>query len=92
MTDLIDIKNIKKEEVLTKLYNASKIQGMGFFQAVSGEMTIQEAKSLLDATDDKYFDYLHGKIMKIDLNSDILNTALYDRDNGPGAAKRALGL
>jgi hypothetical protein len=37
-----------------------------------------------------YFDYLHGRVMKIGLNTDDLEERLYDRDNGQGAAERAL--
>ncbi|GAG30986.1 unnamed protein product, partial [marine sediment metagenome] len=39
-----------------------------------------------------YFDYLKGRVMKINLSSDELRTALYDRDNGEGAAAQALDL
>ncbi|KKN19283.1 hypothetical protein LCGC14_0947120 [marine sediment metagenome] len=34
-----------------------------------------------------YFDYLHGKVMKVEINGQSLRTALYDRDNGTGAAQ-----
>ena len=37
-----------------------------------------------------YFDYLYGRIMKVDLSRDYFDPRLYDRDNGPGAAERAI--
>lgn len=88
---MIDLKNMNKAEVLAKLYNASRAQGMGFLQASSAEMTVQEAQKLLDSGDGN-FDYLNGRVMKIDLSGDELDPWLYDRDNGQGAAAAALGL
>jgi hypothetical protein len=40
----------------------------------------------------QYFDYLHGRVMKIFATERPLFVALYDRDNGEGAAARALGV
>lgn len=37
-----------------------------------------------------YFDYLNGKVLKVDLSTDELDTFLYNRDNGPDAAEKAL--
>ena len=88
---MIDIKDMNKAEVLAKLYNASGPQGMGFLKATSNEMTTDEAQALLDSGQD-YFDYLKGRVMKIDLHGDELDPWLYDRDNGQGAAAQALGL
>jgi hypothetical protein len=36
------------------------------------------------------FDYLHGRVMKVDLSGDSFDPWLYDRDNGEGAASRAI--
>lgn len=86
---MIDISKLDKAAVLAALYNNSKQQGMGFLQARGRiGMTIDEAKELL--TGDKYFDYLHGRVMKVDLSGDQLNERLYDRDNGAGAAQQAI--
>lgn len=90
MTD-IDISKMKKEYVLQKLFNSSRAQGMGFLQNHEEPMTSDEAKDLLD-DGQNYFDYLRGRVMKIDLSGDVLRTDLYDRDNGQGAAASALGV
>lgn len=84
----MNIKDKNKPAILAALYNNSKVQGMGWLQAKTGEMTEQEAAELL--RNQESFDYLHGKVMKIDLSSDELNPRLYDRDNGEGAALRAI--
>lgn len=39
-----------------------------------------------------YFDYFKGRVLKIYLDERPLFVALYDRDNGQGAAARALGI
>jgi len=87
---MIDLKNKDKAEVLAKLYNASQPLGMGFLQADGNDMTTEQARELLDAGQ-TYFDYLKGRVMKVDLSGDELDPWLYDRDNGLGAAAAALG-
>jgi hypothetical protein len=86
---MIDLKGKDKAEVLAKLYNASRPQGMGFLQATKQDMTRDEAAELL-ANGQTYFDYLRGRVMKVDLSGDELDPRLYDRDNGQGAASAAL--
>lgn len=86
----MDISHLNKADVLAALYNASKVQGLGFLQAVSGDMKKEQAENLLEQT--TYFDYLQGRVMKVDLSGNDLNPWLYDRDNGEGAAQRALDL
>jgi hypothetical protein len=87
----IDISKMNKCEVVAKLFNASKAQGMGFFQTGHNQkMSATEAEKHLDNAGDGYFDYLNGRVMKVDVSGDELNPSLYDRDNGQGAAERAL--
>ena len=89
----IDISRMNKAEVVAKLFNASKAQGMGFFQLGNDkQMSLAEAERALDEAGDGYFDYLNGRIMKVDVSGDSLSPRLYDRDNGEGAAARALGV
>lgn len=87
--DTISIEGLDKADVLAALYNGSRPQGIGFLQYEEKPMTRKEAEELLKGTD--YFDYLKGRVMKVSLSSDTeLNPWLYDRDNGPGAAERAI--
>jgi hypothetical protein len=84
----INISGLDKAEVLAALYNNSKTQGMGILHYTPEPMTIEEASELLKEIN--YFDYLKGRVMKVDLTSDTLDTWGYDRDNGKGAAYRAI--
>lgn len=88
----IDIKGLDKAEVLAALFNASRQQGMGFLDSSGNKpITIDDARECLVASGDQmYFDYLRGRVMKISLKKDTLDARLFDRDNGKGAAKRAL--
>ena len=80
-----------KAEALCALWSCSKVQGLGFLHAVkSTGMPLREAEELL--SQQTYFDYLHGRIMKVDFSSHEFDPILYDRDNGPGAASRAMDL
>lgn len=85
----IDISKLDKAEVLAALYNHSKQQGLGFLNPRGREpLSKAEAAELLKKG--TYFDYLAGRVMKVDLSGDVLETGLYDRDNGQGAAAAAL--
>ena len=85
---MLDIRNKDKAAVLAALYNAAKPLGMGFLFFDPTPMTITEAKNLLQQTTS--FDYVKGRVMKVDLSGSTFNPWLYDRDNGDGAAARAI--
>jgi hypothetical protein len=88
---VIDIAGLDKADVLAALYNASKQQGMGFVHARgASSMTVEEAQQELDNRREPCFDYLHGRVMKVDLSDNHLDEWGYDRDNGQGAAERAI--
>jgi hypothetical protein len=53
-------------------------------------MTYEQAEDILSKSHDKYFDYLKGRVMKIDLSGEMMDTWLYDRDNGQGSVKMVL--
>jgi len=87
---MIDIKGLERSEVLRVLYNNSRAQGMGALHFTPEPMTSEEAQALVAERD--YFDYVHGRVMKVSLDprDDELSEHLYDRDNGRGAAQRAI--
>lgn len=88
---MISIKGLNKAEVLKALYDHSHVQGMGIFQTVpEGTVTVEHCQMLLDTTGYPYFDYLYGRVIKVDLSGDEFDERLYDRDCGPGAAERAV--
>lgn len=84
----LSLVGLSKADVLAALYNASKPQGMGFMQYDPKPMTSAEAEALLKQS--TYFDYLKGRVMKVSLEGDEFETWGYDRDNGQGAAERAI--
>lgn len=74
-----------KAGALSALYHRAKSQGLGMF-ALSPRYL--DAPSLLKET--QRFDYLHGRVLKVDLSGDEFDPRLYDRDNGVGAAEHAV--
>lgn len=86
--NVIDISKKDKAAVLAALYNHARPQRMGFFQYDPTPMSVEQARELLQRG--TYFDYVRGRVMKVNLNGDTLNPWLYDRDNGDGAAARAI--
>ena len=88
---VLDLKGLTPAQALAVLYNASRPQGMGFLQYQPEPMTTEQAEELLGRT--KYFDYLQGRVMKLSFKDPAkIETWLYDRDNGQGAAQRAIDL
>ena len=88
---MIDTSGLIEADVLAVLYNSSRPQGMGFVEHDDEEMTRREAEELLK--DRAYFDYLKGRVMKVNLKDDSsFDPRDYDRDNGSGAAQRAVEL
>ena len=86
---MISIKGKSKAKVLKALYDHSHIQGLGFLQAVPDEtVTVEHCEELLKK--ETYFDYMYGKVLKVDLSKDEFDERLYDRDCGKGAAQRAV--
>lgn len=86
---MIDTRGLRKSAVLAALYNASKPQGLGFLEFDPVPMSEGEAEKLLKYG--TYFDYLKGRVMKVDLkNDDEFDERLYDRDNGIGMAQRVI--
>jgi hypothetical protein len=95
MTGEVDITGLDKAEVLAALYNASKVQGMGVMQAVLGDMTAEKAREVIASRGDDhgnkgYFDYLFGRVLKVNISGDSFDPRGYDRDVGQGAASRAI--
>lgn len=85
----IDITGLNKARVLAALYNASRPQGLGFMNYEPTPMTEEQAQEILD-NGQTYFDYLNGRVMKINLEEDEVNTWAYNRDNGPNAAENVV--
>jgi len=85
----MNIKDMNKAKILAALYNNSRPLGMGFLQATPEDMTEDEAQALLNEGQ-AYFDYLKGRVMKVDLSKDELFTGLYNRDNGPNRCEEII--
>ena len=89
----IDIKGLDKAEVLLALYNHSKPLGLGWLQEMGKkrEYTLEDARRDLEESSPYfYFDYLYGRVMKVDLSKDTFDGWLYDRDNGEGEAQKVI--
>jgi len=87
---MVDISGLDKAEVLAALFNASKQQGMGFADVTGAtEMSVQDARFIVESGQTS-FDYLRGRVMKVDISGDSFSPWLFDRDVGQGAASRAI--
>jgi hypothetical protein len=85
MTNL-DIGGLDKAELLAGLYNRSRPLSLGFLEATREDMTVDQARKIIQQQGHR-FDYLNGRVMKINLGGDTLNPWGFDRDNGAGATQ-----
>ena len=85
---MVNISGLNKAKVLVALYNSTHPQGMGFLHYDPAPMSENEAAQLFETH--TYFDYLKGRVMKVDLSGDEFDPRLYDRDNYEGAAQDAI--
>lgn len=62
---------------------------MGFMDPTGAvSMRTDEAQQIIeDRGDNLYFDYLRGRVLKVDLSGDTFDTFLFNRDLGEGAAE-----
>ncbi len=90
----IDISKLQKCDVLAALYNRSSPLGLGLVHFTPEDMTSEQAQKIIDEMkSDGYppkFDYLKGRVMKVDLSDDAVDTRLYDRDNGAGSGSEVI--
>ena len=86
---MVDISGLDKAEVLYALYNSSHYQGISFLGMVNN-YTLEDCRKDFEESKSKYFDYLHGKVIKVNLSGDNFDPFLYDRDCGEGAAQEAI--
>lgn len=97
----VNIAGLDKAELFAALYNHAKPLGMGFLHYDPKVIDKKGAEELMGLGDDSsrmfpgmragrslYFDYVKGRPLKIDLSGDELETSLYNRDQGDGAAEK----
>ena len=84
----ISLEGLDKAAVLAALYNGAKPQGLGFLQYDPSPMRTEDAKALF--AQGTRFDYVQGRVLKVDLGKNTLDPRSYDHDNGSGAAEAAV--
>lgn len=86
---MVSIAGLDKAAVFAALFNGARAQGLGFLQYNPKPMTPAEAQKRFGGRFES-FDYVDGRVMKIDLSGDEFDPWGYDRDNGAGAAQRVI--
>jgi hypothetical protein len=96
---MVNIAGLDKAEVLAALHAATHAQGMGLLHD-KGPLSVDECRGIIAAVGAEdaetarigrlYFDYLRGRVMKVDISGDEFDPRLFDRDNYNGAAHDAI--
>ena len=93
---MLDVKHLTPASVLMRLYNAASTPrgSRGVYHEQPLHIATElEAQRWLEDNPSRYFDWVLGRVLKVDLSTHPqLDPRLYDRDNGQGAAARALGM
>lgn len=84
----IDISKKDKAAVLKALYDYAKPRGWRRLFNRPINITIEQARELIDIT--MNFDYVGGRVIKVDISGDSFNPWAYDRNNGEGRAQEAI--
>jgi len=86
---LLDASFLSTAEVLSILYNSAKTLP-GLIQG-HAELTVEEAQMEIEANPSLRFQYLLGRILRVDLsNLSKLDLTAYSQDNGVTATYRIL--
>jgi len=84
----IDISKKDKAAVFKALYDYANPKGMGMFFNKPGDISIEQAREIVAESMD--FDYVGGRVLKVNISGDSFDSWLYDRDNGQGRAAQAI--
>ncbi|MFI3241592.1 MAG: hypothetical protein R3Y43_03400 [Alphaproteobacteria bacterium] len=95
----ISIKGLNKVFAFKALYDGANQLGLGFLNPLGAAGTgMSIADAIIEVEEAKKysyrgqisFDYVNGRVMKVDIGKDEFDPWLYDRDNGEGAAAKAI--
>lgn len=93
---MVDISGLDKVLVLQILYNNARQIGNGFLvEEGKKKLTLLEAIKIFDDSskhNNRYFDYVNGRLIKVDLSKDEFDPFLYDRQYGEGKAQKLINL
>lgn len=89
MSQKISIEGLDKAAVFAALYNGARGQGLGLLHYNPEPMSTEQARARFGDSFG-YFDYVDGRVMKVNLSGSEFDPWLYDRDNGDGAAARII--
>ena len=88
---IVDISHKEKAAVFAALYNAARPLQLGYFNYTPDPMTIEEARKIIEELYPLvFFDYFRGRVMKVCLMEDTVDTRLFDVNNGFGAGEQAI--
>jgi len=95
---IVDISGLDKAAVLATLYNRAGSPRPGSAAALHYTpmpMSIEQSRAIIEEDLAKYdsgihYDCLHGRCLKINITGDTMDSWLYDREYGEGAAQRAI--
>jgi hypothetical protein len=80
--------SLPKWLVLMTLFNGAMSPGLGAMHRENKKMDEELARELLGTA--TYFDYLGGRVLKVEMGFKTLATTLYNRDNGKNRAEDLL--
>jgi hypothetical protein len=86
----VNISGLDKITLLQRLFDRAKPRGRGFEHHNPNNTLSPEAAQMIIENGNGEIDYLFGRVMKVHVAGDTLNTRLFNRDNGAGVAEQVV--
>ncbi len=88
MSGKVNIEGLDKADLVIALYARARAQGLGVFAdaGCKGQLKRETIEEQF-AAGHTYFDYVQGRVLKCSIKGPEMDTWLYNRDNGEGAAE-----
>jgi hypothetical protein len=84
----VNIAGLDKADLLMRAFNASHQLGLGQGDPEGRQDMTKERAGELISQGYQVFDYVHGRVLKIDISGDEVRTYAYNRDVGPGVLEK----
>lgn len=89
---MIDVSYLTNAQLLCALVEGKQTQGLGFINHNRKWGMVEALELTKDLVNGKsrFFDYVNGVCVKVEIGGDTIDPWLYDRDRYPGACQAAV--
>ena len=86
----VNISMLDKKKVFKVLYESAVPMDLGFMTEFEEPLSSEEIDEFFSNSQNGYFEYVQGRLLKVDLSVDILDTTNFNATHGENAAEKAI--